>query len=111
MLSFDQLKAFIESKGLNISQVEKGAKIGNGTLKKWDGNPTAKTVVAIANFLEVSTDFLLGFTKMPSYNLEIEFSEEDLEIVELMHKNNFSSVDKRYILQTIAMIDHYKNKR
>lgn len=112
MESFERVKQFIEDNGLNISQVENAINVSNGTIAKWDkANPKISTVIALAEFLNVSIDFLAGLTETPSYDLDVQLSSDDLKIIGLMHSYNLSTTDVKYIIQIIEMIQHYKNLR
>lgn len=45
----------------NIAELERKLDISNGTINKWDkSQPTAKTLMKIADYFNVTTDFLLG---------------------------------------------------
>lgn len=111
MKSFNRVKQFIEDNGMNISQVEEAINVSNGTIAKWDkANPKISTVIALAEFLNVSVDFLVGLSETPTYDLKVELSPNDLKIVELMHKYELSKTDIKYIVQTIEMIQHYKSQ-
>lgn len=53
-------------KGLSVYAVEKGADIGVATLKNWKtSTPSSDKVLRVAQFLDVSVDYLLGNTDNP----------------------------------------------
>lgn len=59
----DRLKIALENKDISQSQLAKQLGFTSAAVNRWCQNitePDAKMLVSIANFLEVSTDFLLG---------------------------------------------------
>lgn len=64
----DRIIALIKQKGLSINAVEKQLGFGNGAIKRFStSSPSAEKIIALSNFLNVSTDFLLlGEEKSPS---------------------------------------------
>lgn len=59
----DKVKKLLETKrpDLSIARLEQTLGISNGTIGKWDkATPSAKTAQKIANYFNVSVDYLLG---------------------------------------------------
>lgn len=55
------IKERCAKKGLCISKLEKEAKIGNGTISRWDkSSPTIESLQAVAKVLECTVDELLA---------------------------------------------------
>lgn len=59
-VNMQRIRNLAEKKGLNIKQLEDEAELPNGTIRKWDNSiPTIRTFYKVADFLEVSMDYLL----------------------------------------------------
>ena len=55
-----RIKEKCKEKGLTIFALEKEAKIGNGTIARWDkSSPTVENLAAVAKVLECTIDDLL----------------------------------------------------
>ena len=55
-----KIKELCNEKGLSISELEKKANIGNGTIGRWDkSSPTVGSLQAVAKVLECTVDELL----------------------------------------------------
>lgn len=57
---YDNVKAIADKKKISISELEKKAKLGNGTVGSWrDSSPTLENLFKVANALNVSVSTLL----------------------------------------------------
>lgn len=58
----ERVLALCEKQGVRIGTLEKQAKMSNGTISKWTDEtiPNGSTLKAIADYFNVSTDYLLG---------------------------------------------------
>lgn len=57
----------------NIAELERKLDISNGTINKWDkSQPNTKTLMKIADYFNVTTDFLLGRV-VPEWATEQDF--------------------------------------
>lgn len=67
---FELIKDIAAQKKLNISQIEKACGFGNGTIRKWTTQtPSAEKILVLANYLNVSMEYLLtGQEKNSSLN-------------------------------------------
>jgi transcriptional regulator with XRE-family HTH domain len=72
------IKSLLPLKGLkSIAELEKACGISNGTIGKWGAgaySPTMRNLEKIAEYLEVSTDVLLGKSP-PPYEIDEENDE------------------------------------
>ena len=60
----DRVKELASSRKLSIAELERKLDFSNGTINKWNKqNPSSDKLTAVANFFNVSTDYLLGRTK------------------------------------------------
>ena len=82
-----------ESRGVKVGTLERQANLSNGTLNKWTDEtiPNGYTLQAIADYFDVSVDFLLGR----------EPSDETQEMLEYLHKNP----EMRVLLSSSAKLE------
>lgn len=81
----DVIKKECSLRGISIHSLEQELEIGGGTIGKWKkASPKAETVMKIAAYLDVTTDYLLGLTE--EKNKPIPEDELDREILERMAK-------------------------
>lgn len=60
MTIVNRLQMKITEKGYTIKTFEEEMKFGNGTIRRWDKNaPSIDKVAKVANFLEISIDWLI----------------------------------------------------
>lgn len=66
ILLFDVVKSLCISREITITELERKIKFGNGTIRKWNtSSPGADKLEAVAQYFDVSVDYLLG-RKQPS---------------------------------------------
>lgn len=58
---FNRIISLCDKRGINQSDLEKELGFGKGTISKWKSNPnpSAEKLLLIANYFDVTTDFLL----------------------------------------------------
>lgn len=61
---FERIKALCDKEGLSISGLERKLDLGNGTVRRWaNAYPSADKLQKVADYFNVSTDYLLGRTE------------------------------------------------
>jgi transcriptional regulator with XRE-family HTH domain len=120
----DQLKKLRNERGLRQEDIGKAVHVGKSTVSQWESNihvPDLETVTKIANYLNVSIDYLLGQTNDPRPVNEIKqqpfdysqlFTQEDegqayILAAELRYKHKLS--DETF-LKIIDEIGRYYNR-
>lgn len=69
MSVYQRIKDLANERHISISELERTLNFSNGIISKWNKNmPNTKQLIPIANFFDVSTDYLLGRTKERSFN-------------------------------------------
>lgn len=86
-MNTDNLKAARKKSGKTQKEVAEGIGIGQGTYKNYETGarePNGETLVAIANYFDVSTDYLLGrpTDQPPTDALERLFTEKSFSALE-----------------------------
>lgn len=71
MTPFDRLKSLCDKQGISINDLEEKLDIGKNSLYSWKkGIPKGTNLIKVADYFEVSTDYLLGReTEKPYYAL------------------------------------------
>ncbi|NVO88909.1 helix-turn-helix transcriptional regulator [Lactobacillus rhamnosus] len=60
----DRIKKIADEKGLSFAEIERKTGISNGQIRKWNNrSPQIENVQKVADFLNVSVDYLLGKTE------------------------------------------------
>lgn len=60
MSIYQRIKDVASEKNLTVKDIEKALNFSNGSLRKWINNANSERLVQVANYLDVSTDYLLG---------------------------------------------------
>lgn len=72
---YQRVKELSNEKKVSIRELEKRLKFSNGTINKWDKKAPSDKLEKVANYFNVSTDYLLGRTnnrKLDKTDLDIE---------------------------------------
>lgn len=68
---YEKIKFLSERQKISIRKLEETLGYGNGTIRRWEKQtPGADKLEAVANFFDVSVDYLLGRTENPSISNE-----------------------------------------
>ncbi len=63
----DRIRELANSKGLSLPNLESELGFGNGTIVKWDkSSPNTDKLQKVADYFNVSVDYLLGREKSPT---------------------------------------------
>ncbi|HEO7013297.1 TPA: helix-turn-helix transcriptional regulator [Streptococcus agalactiae] len=78
--TFERIKELTKKQGKSLGQVEEDLNYGRNTLYKIKtSTPNAERVSEIANYFQVSTDYLLGRTDYPNIAKDSqEYTSDDL---------------------------------
>lgn len=101
MTLVEKIKALCKSKKISIAELERKLDFSQGSIRKWDKQPPGSLKLQkVADYFDVSTDYLLGRTEKKRYydlnekdereiteelqemidDLAISFSKDDAEI-------------------------------
>ncbi len=82
--TFEKIKELAKKRGKSLGQVEEDLGYGRNTLYKIkNSTPNAERIAEIANFFNVSTDYLLGRTDNPAIAGSDEFAQVNGQIIDL----------------------------
>jgi len=60
-LILENVKKLCKSKNITVAQLERVVCLGNGSISKWGkGSPGSENLAKVADYFDVSTDYLLG---------------------------------------------------
>ncbi|WP_429969083.1 helix-turn-helix domain-containing protein [Enterococcus sp. AZ136] len=80
MTAFDRLKLLCEKQGISVNDLEEKLGIGRNSLYSWKKNiPKGTNLIKVADYFEVSTDYLLGRTDNPNSTSVQERIPDDLD--------------------------------
>lgn len=76
---YDLVKELASAKKISVAQLERTLNLSNGSISKWNSsNPNSEPLLKVANYFDVSTDYLLGRTDQPYWTLT-EKDDADIE--------------------------------
>ncbi|HEU3893061.1 TPA: helix-turn-helix transcriptional regulator [Streptococcus pneumoniae] len=82
--TFEKIKELAKKRGKSLGQVEEDLGYGRNTLYKIkNSTPNAERIAEIANYFNVSTDYLLGRTDNPAIAGSDEFAQVNGQIIDL----------------------------
>ncbi|SNH53111.1 phage DNA-binding protein [Streptococcus pneumoniae] len=82
--TFEKIKELAKKRGKALGQVEEDLGYGRNTLYKIkNSTPNAERIAEIANYFNVSTDYLLGRTDNPAIAGNDEFAQVNGQIIDL----------------------------
>ncbi|WP_088815674.1 MULTISPECIES: helix-turn-helix domain-containing protein [Listeria] len=71
MNTFERIKQLCEQQKISISELERKLNFGNGIIRKWEkAAPNSDKLQKVADYFNVSTDYLLLRTDNPYMNSE-----------------------------------------
>lgn len=80
MTAFDRLKSLCDEQGISVNTLEEKLGIGKNSLYSWKKNtPKGTNLVKVADYFDVSTDYLLGRTEKKRYYELTEKDERDIQ--------------------------------
>lgn len=76
----ERIKILCDDKKVTFAEVERKIGISNGQIRRWDNvSPKSETLNKVADYFDVSTDYLLGRTDKKRYYDLTEKDERDIE--------------------------------
>ena len=106
---YERYKKLLDEKGLKNSDVSRGANVSNMTLSDWKNGktvPKTSTIKKIAEFLDVSVDYLTCGKEVNNKEMariDIELSKQDIETKNYMLK--FAKLELEKKKQIMSLID------
>ncbi|WP_102706981.1 helix-turn-helix domain-containing protein [Terribacillus saccharophilus] len=100
MTPFDRVKELCNQHGINIVQLEEKVGFGRNSIYSWKKNkPSSDKLEKVADYFNVSTDYLLGRTNVKRYYDLTEKDERDIQkelqrmIDEISNNSSYAAFD------------------
>ncbi len=91
-----RIKSLCDEQKVTFAEVERKIGISNGQIRRWDSvSPKSETLNKVADFFDVSTDYLLGRTDKKRYYDLTDKDERDIQ-KELKKIINGEDVDNAF---------------
>ncbi|WP_334116028.1 helix-turn-helix domain-containing protein [Streptococcus parasuis] len=77
----DKIKALANEQALTLAELERKLDFSNGSLRKWDtSTPSSDKIEKVADYFNVSTDYLLGRTDNPRIASDVVTAADGREV-------------------------------
>ena len=80
MTIYERIKELARVKKISIRELEKQLGFSNGTIRNWINSTNSQSLEKVANYFNVSTDYLLGRSEKKHYYDLTEKDEKDIGI-------------------------------
>ena len=80
MTIYERIKELARVKKISIRELEKQLGFSNGTIRNWINRTNSQSLEKVANYFNVSTDYLLGRSEKKHYYDLTEKDEKDIGI-------------------------------
>jgi len=107
----NRIRELRESRGLNQTRLAQELSVSQGTLSYWERGyvePDNKSIIKLANFFNVTTDYLLGVTNIPSPS-GIEINETLKKIKSLSPEDQAKAEEYIDMLKTLREVQSGEN--
>lgn len=86
----ERLRSVREQMGLSQDELAEGLGLGQAQINRYEQNkndPSSETLVAMARYLDVTTDYLLGLVDSPSQHMRLtDLTDEEREIFDTLQQ-------------------------
>ncbi|MCJ0536164.1 helix-turn-helix domain-containing protein [Enterococcus cecorum] len=79
MTIYERIRELASEKGMSIRELENSLGFSNGLLRSWNKSTNSASLEKVANYFNVSTDYLLGRTNKKYMNENQEIDDNILE--------------------------------
>lgn len=79
MTIYERIRELASEKGMSIRELENSLGFSNGLLRSWNKSTNSASLEKVANYFNVSTDYLLGRTDNKYMNENQEIDDNILE--------------------------------
>ena len=80
MTIYERIKELARVKKISIRELEKQLGFSNGTIRNWINSTNSQSLEKVANYFNVSTDYLLGRSEKKHYYDLTKKDEKDIGI-------------------------------
>ena len=77
----DRIKILLKERALTLAELERKLGFGNGSMSRWNkSTPSGDKIQKVADYFDVSTDYLLGRTEKRRYYALSEKERKDIAV-------------------------------
>lgn len=104
---YDRLYMLIQKAGMKPSTLGTELNMGNATIAKWkEGDPHFSSIIAVADRLNISLDYLAGRSENPNL-VSPQHSASTFEIIDIVKDLEFTPPQINLLKKVIAAIIEY----
>ncbi|MFL2028126.1 helix-turn-helix domain-containing protein [Loigolactobacillus zhaoyuanensis] len=81
MTIYQRIKELANEKNISIRELESELKFSNGTMSKWKESATSEKLQTVADYFNVTVDYLLGNKKNSNLNKPKEVDIDDEHVI------------------------------
>jgi transcriptional regulator with XRE-family HTH domain len=112
MTILDRIRSLANERKVTLAELERSLDFSNGSLRKWDtSTPSGDKIEKVADYFNVSVDYLLGRTKNPYSPNDNLMNTQELEALITFRKETEDMSDDEKERFNIALINMMKNAR
>lgn len=101
MFIYENIRYLCKTKNISIARLEKELSLGNGTIRNWnESSPSIDRVIKVADYFNVSLDYLLNR----------QASAADADALELAEEIKKLPPDMRKIVDTVIEANKAENE-
>ena len=100
---YERFVNLLQTKGMSKADFCKKANVRLSALSNWDSRgtmPSADLALSISKVLNVSTDYVLGNSDVPNYDLSNKYSMDEIILIEKIR--NSDDLTKDMIIRLLA---------
>ncbi|MBO0439582.1 MULTISPECIES: helix-turn-helix domain-containing protein [Enterococcus] len=110
MTAFDRLKKLCDQQGISVNTLEERIGLGKNTLYAWKKKvPGGVNLQKVADYFNVTTDYLLGRTDNPTTSDEL--GDEDLITFFRLNTQDLSDEDKEKLKEELKDYLEFMKKK
>ncbi|MBC1982819.1 helix-turn-helix domain-containing protein [Listeria booriae] len=100
MTTFERIKNLCRDRGISLQDLARSVNLGENSIYAWKTKaPTSDKLRAVADYLNVSTDYLLGRTNNP--NPRQGYSPAVQDIIDYIEQNSEFAESIRHLIKTV----------
>lgn len=112
MTILDRIRSLANDRKVTLAELERNLNFSNGSLRKWEtSTPSGDKIEKIADYFNVSVDYLLGRTKNPYTSNDDLMNTQELETLIMFRKETEDMSDDEKERFNKALSSMMKNAR
>jgi repressor protein len=112
MTILDRIRSLANERKVTLAELERNLDFSNGSLRKWGtSTPSGDKIEKVADYFNVSVDYLLGRTQNPYTSNDNLMNTQELETLIMFRKETEDMSDDEKERFNKALINMMKNAR